>query len=251
MTILTPEPTATDPTAAGPARHVVVRPRPVPVAVAFDLYRDIHKGIRTELFAVVTTAARLDPADTTGVAALGAQVQDVIDMLDDHAHHEDLHIHPVLARHRPELAFGLARQHAVLEERTKELADAAQALGDAGDDGRLAVHRAHLALAAFTGDYLLHQHEEETVAMPALADAVPVEELLAINGAIVSSIPPERMSASLAFMLPAMNVLDRTEMLGGMRASAPEDVFAGVWSLTRSVLDPSDADALGTRLGIA
>ncbi len=39
------------------------------------------------------------------------------------------------------------------------------------------------------------------------------------------------MAASLAIMLPAMNNDDRTELLGGMQAGAPPEVFAGVWSL--------------------
>ena len=47
------------------------------------------------------------------------------------------------------------------------------------------------------------------------------------------------MAASLAFMLPAMNVDDRAELLGGMRADAPAEVFSGVVSLARSVLEPA------------
>ena len=48
-----------------------------------------------------------------------------------------------------------------------------------------------------------------------------------------------------------MNIDDRTELLGGMRAGAPAEVFAGVWGLAGSVLAPADFTALGARLGIA
>jgi hypothetical protein len=51
-------------------------------------------------------------------------------------------------------------------------------------------------------------------------------------------------------MIPAMNVDDRTELLGGMQQGAPAEVFNGVWNLVKSVLVPSDAAALGRRLGI-
>ena len=37
-------------------------------------------------------------------------------------------------------------------------------------------------------------------------------------------------------MIPAMNIDDRTELLGGMRAGAPPEVFEGIWGLTGSVL---------------
>ena len=56
---------------------------------------------------------------------------------------------------------------------------------------------------------------------------------------------------SLPLMLPAMNVDDRVELLGGMRANAPAEVFAGVWSLAGSVLAPADRAAVAARLGLA
>ena len=58
------------------------------------------------------------------------------------------------------------------------------------------------------------------------------------------------MAESLAFMLPAMNLDDRTELLGGMRMAAPPEAFAGVVDLARSVLTPTDFQALAGRLGV-
>lgn len=40
-------------------------------------------------------------------------------------------------------------------------------------------------------------------------------------------------------------------MLGGMRATAPAEVFSGVWSLVGSALSTCDRAALADRLGIA
>jgi len=80
---------------------------------------------------------------------------------------------------------------------------------------------------------------------------VGYEEILAMHQAIVGSIPPEEMAKSLALMLPAMNVDDRTEMLGGIQLAAPAEVFEPVWGLARSVLTTSDGNALARRLGIA
>ena len=58
------------------------------------------------------------------------------------------------------------------------------------------------------------------------------------------------MAKSLAIMLPAMNVDDRTELLGGMQAGAPAEVFDGVWGLAGSVLEPADLAAVASRIGI-
>jgi hypothetical protein len=116
---------------------------------------------------------------------------------------------------------------------------------------RARVHDAYRELAAFTSSYLEHQDFEERQVMPALERAIGVDEVLALDRAIVASIPPDEVASGLSVMLPAMNLDDRTEMLGGMRAGAPPEVFAGVWALAGSVLTPADHAALGTRLGIA
>lgn len=78
-----------------------------------------------------------------------------------------------------------------------------------------------------------------------------VDEIVAVDQAIVAGIPPDMMAKSLGFMLPAMNIEDRFEMLSGIQAGAPPEGYAGVWALAGSVLTSADHRALGTRLGIA
>ncbi len=218
--------------------------------VALDLYRDIHKGIRTELFALTSGAGQLDPTDTAGRVDLAAYVHSVTDFLVRHAEHEDGAVEPVLVSVLPELAAQVEEEHAVLEGRMLSLGALADSTASATSDHRNQVHQLYRELASFTGAYLAHQDVEERVIMPALEAAIGVEAVVGIHVQILSSIPPDEMARGLAIMLPAMNVDDRVEVLGGMRAGAPPEVFAGVWSLAGSVLTASDHAALGTRLGI-
>ena len=76
-----------------------------------------------------------------------------------------------------------------------------------------------------------------------------MEAVVGIHQAILAAIPPQEMAKSLALMLPAMNVDGRSELLGGMRAGAPAEVFEGVWSLAGSVLEPADLAAVASRIG--
>ncbi len=219
--------------------------------VTLDLYRDIHKAIRVELFSVTTEAGRLDPAHGIARAALAGHVHDVVHLLVSHAEHEDGAIQPALEANLPDLAERVERDHLTLEARLHDLADMATeaaALEVVDPGGK--VHRLYLALAAFTGQYLEHQDVEERVIMPALEAAIGVETVVATHQAILAAIPPEEMGRSLALMIPAMNIDTRTELLGGMRAGAPAEVFQGVWGLAGSVLDPADLAALATRLGV-
>jgi hypothetical protein len=72
-----------------------------------------------------------------------------------------------------------------------------------------------------------------------------------IHGAILASLTPEEMAVSLPLMFAGMNVDDRTEMLGGMQANAPAEVFNGVWGLFGSAVSTADRAAVAARLGIA
>jgi hypothetical protein len=220
--------------------------------VAVDLYRDIHKGIRAELFAVTTEAGGIDPGDLRDRAALTAHVTSVIELLVQHAEHEDAGIQPALEAELPDLAAVIEADHHALEARLEQLSELAQVVQVAATaDQRHRTHQLYVELASFTSAYLAHQDTEERVVMPALQSAIGIDAVLAIHGGIIASIPPDEMVRSLALMFPAMNVDDRTELLGGMQATAPSEVFAGSLSLLRSVLPAEDAAAVTARLGVS
>jgi Hemerythrin HHE cation binding domain len=229
----------------------ITRPAPFD-AVAVDLYRDIHKGIRAELFDLTGRAGRTDASDRAAKAAVAAHLDRVVGVLVTHAEHEDFGVQPALETHFPAFAEQIASEHAHLEGRLEGLRElAAEAVDAPRDDRRQTMHRCYIELASFTSAYLAHQDVEERVVMPALDRAIGAEAVLELHGAIIASIPPAQMAESLAFMIPAMNIDDRLELLGGIRAGVPAEVFAGIWGLVASVLDPADHTALAARLGIA
>ncbi len=217
--------------------------------VAVDLYRDIHKGIRAELFDVTLAAGRIDPSCRADRSAVAGHVLSVGQVLEMHAHHEDLHLEPVLLEHVPSLAEQIDTDHHVLEARFGFVTELAQSAVDAAPaDQRRLMHLLYLELSAFTSAYLAHQLVEERVVMPTIEQVIGSERVRGLHIAIVSSIAPEQMARSLAFMLPAMNIDDRTEMLTGMKMTAPSEAFEAVTGLARSVLETADFAALAARL---
>jgi hypothetical protein len=217
-------------------------------SVQFDLYRDVHKGIRAELFAVTEEAGRVDPCLPDDRAALATHVADVAELLHAHARHEDF-VRPALEAHLPDLAAQMDAEHEILESHLDTITTRARVEVTESSARRLA-HDLYLDLATFTRDYLTHQDVEEAVVMPALESAIGVEAVLGIHEAILASIPPERFARVLAVMLPAMNIDDRSELLAGVRVSAPPEAFDSAWSLTGSVLPASEHTALAARLGL-
>ena len=218
--------------------------------VAVDLYRDIHKGIRAELFSLTEAAGSVDPGNRDDRTALVEHVLATHTLLESHAHHEDAVVQPVLERELPEFAERIERDHLALDAVFARIADVATSAG--GDRGtRRNCQLLHLDLARFTAGYLVHIDIEERTLMPLLEQVIGTEAVLGLHNAIISSIPPEEMGRSLALMLPAMNIEDRCELLGGMQAGAPPEVLAGVVDLTRSVLRPEQFQPLATRLGLS
>jgi hypothetical protein len=216
-----------------------------------DPYRDVHKGIRAVLFSVTSEAGRIDPADDEARAVFAAHVDSAADLLEAHAGHEDRFVQPALEDHVRALAVEIAQAHTSIAARVTGLRAAAGAVaGAAPGTERSRLHQLYLDFALFTATYLEHQEMEERIVTPALVAAIGNDELRRIDEALVASIPPEVLAAGLAVMLPAMNIDDRTEMLGGMQAAAPPEVFAGVWALAQSVLDGCDTRALADRLGL-
>lgn len=216
-----------------------------------DPLRDIHKAIRAELFAVTSAAGRCDPGDDRDRRDVARRVRDLVEVLAVHAGHEDDHAFPLLAEPRPDLAERLAADHRDLERSAAELVARGAELEEATDGHRRIAHQLYLDLAAFTGAYLTHQDLEERVVAPLLLVAAGPERHAAMERAIAESIPEHLKVRTLAVMLPALNVEERVEVLGGMRADLPAPAFEQVWGLAASVLPIADRDALAARLGLA
>jgi hypothetical protein len=153
--------------------------RDAPPMAPIDLYSLPHKALRVAVAQAGTVLSATDPdrLDTDLVVVRG-----VLAELCDHAAHEDVFIHPLLARLAPAVEAELTVQHHELDAAIDDLhrrIDRAEsgttqrtesALGD--------LHRAYQRVAA---QNLFHLDHEETVAMPALwarASSVSLGELM-------------------------------------------------------------------------
>ena len=157
---------------------------------------------------------------------------------------------PLVVAHARELADVVEVQHGDVEDGLAQLARLGDRLASGAAPGRArTAHHLYLDLTRLTSAYLSHQLVEETEVMPALRAAVPTDELFALDMALRASVPPPVMADVMMFMLPAMNLDERADMVGGM-SMAPPEVFAVFRAAAQSALSPDDWAALATRVGL-
>ena len=216
----------------------------------YDFYREIHKGIRYAMHHATIETGRLDVTNTDHVESVLAGITDLFDLLHLHHHHEDVFVQPLIETHAPELAMVVTAQHVDVDDGIAQLARLGQHLASVAQPGRAnAAHRLYLDLTRLTSAYLAHQLVEETEVMPRLRAAVPVEELLRLDMELRASVPPPVMADVMAFMLPAMNVEERIDMLTGM-SMAPPPVFKVLRRAAKNALPAADWAVVADRLGL-
>jgi hypothetical protein len=89
--------------------------------------------------------------------------------------------------------------------------------------------RLHERLARLAAEHLVHMQREERDVNRSLWAHRTDEELRALHGRIVGSIPPERNAEWLGLILPALSLPERTALLAPLRAALPA---AGLRQLT-------------------
>src|SRR5579884_2203236 len=101
----------------GPDPVEAIKTSPIP----FNLYRDVHKGLRYALFELVTAVGSTDCADPQARGAAVDRVHAVIRLLTEHHDHEDSFLQPIIRANAPALAAALEEGHAEVEHDLVEI----------------------------------------------------------------------------------------------------------------------------------
>lgn len=208
----------------------------------FNLYAAPHKGLRAAFFELIQKLGSADPMSPAAVADCVSGWNHVHELVEAHHFHEEEYGTVALINEKvPELADEMEREHAVIAKSLENVNLVAQ---------KSDITELFQAVNVFVGDYLKHMHFEEGVIMPKLRERATMEELLGVHDNTVKNIKPAHMVDFLRYMLPAMNVHERVGLLGGMKATAPPEVFNGIWSLAQQVLAAADVEAVKNILGL-
>ena len=216
-----------------------------------DLYKDVHKGLRYELFAFSIKAGSIDWDNTDSTKALGEELDTLLHLLRSHVVHENTFCHPLITR----LVLGGARaldiEHREQEAMLDDLEAHFKHMISKGSGRRSLVKdgiQFYRALNRSLARYLVHLDQEEAQVMPTLWDLCSDEELTGVLGEIIASMKPEEFLSYLEVMFPAMNTEERANILSGLRSSAPEEFYNTVCKLAERLLSQTEWTTLKAHL---
>ena len=218
----------------------------------FELYKNIHKGQRREMFRISEMAGLAGPEDPEDVKRLNARIASFRDEMHNHAHMEEVHIHPLLGQRVPGGTRKLEEDHVVMHRQLDEiLAMADTMLGSSvpPTESKAMFQELYLAWNRFVAFYLQHIDTEEERAQTELWKLCSEEEVRGIFGRILASEPREMLAIDAGLMLPAVSKEDRVEMVMAL-GNAPPEMLRMFGEIAQRVLEPQDYDDLRTKGGL-
>lgn len=216
-----------------------------------DLYGPIHKGLRLALSQMVVRIGTTDFADPGAVGDLIAALRRQLTLSASHLEHEEDYIHTALEIRSPGATSNLVADHDHHRLEFRQIEALISMIEDAPfKDRPLLGRKLYLAFSRFVAADFSHMAEEELVTLPLLHQLFTDEELIAIEGAIVASLPGEEMVAFMQLAVPAMNSTERVGFMSFVRGGAPRDVFEALLAdAIRPALNEEDYRKL--ELGLA
>lgn len=170
----------------------------------------------------------------------------------EHAEHEDNIIFPEVQNQEPEMIKILTDEHKAIERNLDKLNLIIEEILTEQNDAERLIRGDILnsAFNDFSAMYLSHMNHEEETVLGASWKYLDDKELIGIRTRIQSKIPPERYRIWLDWMLKSLNNVELAGLLGGMKASAPQQVFNNLISTAEKIIEPERWQVLKKRISL-
>lgn len=216
-----------------------------------NMYGPIHKGLRARMAEALTALGRMDCSDAAQVEATLGLVDDLLDLCLDHLEHENRFVHVAMEARTPGSADAATVDHVHHQAGIAALQTlCAHFAASRGSERAELAHRLYLAFSTFVAENLTHMRFEEEHNNAVLWTHYSDAELLAIERALVASIPEAKRPRALRLIVPALAHGERVQFLAHMREGMPAPAFAGVLAMLMPLLDAREQDKLRAALGL-
>ena len=207
------------------------------MAVPIDAVTAIHNAFRADM-ARIDSAALGSARGKPGLEATIERFRFFNEVLEWHAHGEEVAIFTALEEVAPQVAWAYDKDHRGLDAAFAEL-NRAVTLHDPLQTARAtAAFKFHLDIHLDKEDGHVYRLIQERLSMPDQGKAV---------GLMAGSVPPDRFPEVVAWMFPLIGDDDRENMTRVWQTVLPAEAFNGAVGLIRAAI-PDDVTELERRI---
>jgi hypothetical protein len=177
-------------------------------------------------------------ADHFEAAIAIRKIEDVLNLFEQHAHHEDTGILPTIEIYEPGIVEEFEEEHVtdlLLSDRMRHLLNMYQAAENEPDKILCgsAISKAFVEFMVFN---LEHMAKEEMLINPVLWKEYTDEQIQLINQKVVASIPISEKVFSARWILKGVNHIEAIQWLKTAKQSVPSSLFEKILSIAEAEL---------------
>ena len=207
----------------------------------FNVFNQIHKGLRAMLYDTALTLQQTHFADTDQAHATVKKVRTAVDMFVAHTAHEDHFIIPAIQQYEPSLADLFALEHIKDHLLSEKIGDLLVAHNHAvkPEEKIKTGHAISRAFQEFMVFNLEHMSKEETVLNEILWRYYIDAEIESMSNRIVRSLRHDEANITTAWMMRGMSNTEISNWLKAVETTGPAPMFAQLFSIAEKEL-PQD-----------
>lgn len=207
-----------------------------------DIYNFPHKGLRNIMSQLSLIAGNTDYSNQRGLDELKEKTAELILLLNLHRQSEEEYLLPALEEKLAGSTQENVKEHELLESQVIQIDTFIKNLTT--NHSLAKGIQFYAMLNGFQSKYMDHMAMEESQMNPLIWDHLTDEELMGIHGSIMAEFAPDHITLWFKYIVPALNSMERTVILSGFKANAPEEFFNQVLAVIRSEMSTTDFDAM-------
>ena len=217
-----------------------------------DLFTLPHKAVRSIIYELGKILQTTNFDDRNETESTLPRLKHDLDMLHQHAVHENLYVFPSVQANEPKMIEMLTREHEEIERKMGAVLKATDELNRIEsreqriEKGNALCQEAN-DLFAF---YLAHNNNEEATVLPATQKYHTDEALRAIRATIMKSMSPEQSTDWLSWIFSSGNNSEATNLLVGLKEGAPPPMFENMARIAQNALGEDRWKVVKARAGL-
>ena len=203
----------------------------------FNIFNQIHKGLRALLYDTALLLQRTNFQDEYELQQAIERVQLVADLFDDHAHHEDEFVLPAIRQYEPSLVDAFEQEHVTDMKLAHNMRSSLEGLQLASFNVKPEMGKEVIkCFSSFMLFNLEHMEKEESVLNKVLWRYYSDQEIIGIQQNIVKSLTPWGALHSSTWMMRGLNNAEIRDWLKAVEQTAPPDAFQQLYTLAEKEL---------------